>query len=1050
MHRTLTRPTAVAHVVAASLLTALAAVSTSPSARATTPAVINVPGSVSTIQGAIQAAAPGDTIVVQPGTYHERIDFIGKAVTLTSYSGAEGTVIDGDNAGTVVTFKSGEGAGSILRGFTVQHGNAIEAGGVLVRSASPRLENNVITANTGCLAGGIRVAGGAPTIAGNTITLNGPVCTGGGPLPGGVEFDGFDASGAVAKLVNNVISYNRGGNGAAVGVNGGNGLIQDNVIKGNVASDYGGAIYTQNGAAVQVVGNLIVQNSARSSGAIYSSPVYGGIGLDLVNNTIADNQQQYYATVFYSSFGDRTKLFNNIITAPSGSVAVGCDTSHNQPFPTFVSNDVFVPAGTAYEGCPAPNGAGNISADPVFIDTRNYQLSGRSPAVDAGYSSAPGIPALDLAGNPRWLGRAVDMGALELQQRGPIRCNATFPAVTLSRSIVVAANASCGLDHTTVRGDVTVGPGGYLDATGAKVDGDVRVGREGSLEADGMSIGGKVRASQAHAVLAYNGTTIGDGVAAEDTPRVYLMNATSGGGVSITSDTILASSHLLVCGTHVNGDVSVSGMSHQVIVGGPARGCAGNSVQGGLNLTGNNVDAELVVAGNHLGRKGIKLSRNLGNAPKTVAGNTATGGKVSCDQNDSPIFATGNMGFKQIDGQCATAGPPPPPPAAILVPLSQPTIQAGIAAATDGATVLVAPGLYPERVNFAGKAIRVASLGGADGTIVDGKRQGSVVTFNSGEGAASTLEGFTLRHGAADSGGGIMARFGSPTISNDIIIENAACNGGGVFGWGSSLHIETSRISNNTTDMPQCGGGYGGGIDIQGGNAARVTRSSIDGNVGDGILMNGPGAATFEDDAIMNNTGPGINAYNHDEASIVQNVIAGNRGGGAAFLVGSGDRGPFLVNNTIASNVGTGLLIAGFASQTEVVNNIVAAAPGDIGLRCAGDIPILDHNDAYVPGGAAYESCGAGAGQNGNRAVDPMFNSAIDFHLQPGSPLVGAGNPSAPLLPQQDFDGNPRVVAGAVSMGAFEPWRMVAESNPDEAVGGGRASQLGGRSGMAR
>jgi hypothetical protein len=70
--------------------------------------VIRVPTDRATIQQAIEAAANGDTVLVAPGIYRERIGFRGKTITVTSTGGAAATVIDGGGAGSVVTFVSGD------------------------------------------------------------------------------------------------------------------------------------------------------------------------------------------------------------------------------------------------------------------------------------------------------------------------------------------------------------------------------------------------------------------------------------------------------------------------------------------------------------------------------------------------------------------------------------------------------------------------------------------------------------------------------------------------------------------------------------------------------------------------------------------------------------------------------------------------------------------------------------------------------------------------------------------------------------------------------
>ena len=80
---------------------------------------IHVPDDYSAIQDAIKAAGEGDTIIVRPGTYMENIDFLGKAITLVSEKGTSVTVIDGNQAGRVVTCQSGEGADTVLEGFRI-------------------------------------------------------------------------------------------------------------------------------------------------------------------------------------------------------------------------------------------------------------------------------------------------------------------------------------------------------------------------------------------------------------------------------------------------------------------------------------------------------------------------------------------------------------------------------------------------------------------------------------------------------------------------------------------------------------------------------------------------------------------------------------------------------------------------------------------------------------------------------------------------------------------------------------------------------------------
>lgn len=156
--------------------------------------------------------------------------------------------------------------------------------------------------------------------------------------------------------------------------------------------------------------------------------------------------------------------------------------------------------------------------------------------------------------------------------------------------------------------------------------------------------------------------------------------------------------------------------------------------------------------------------------------------------------------------------------ATLNVPRDYNTIQEAINAAGSGDTVLVADGTYVENIDFDGKAITVKSVNGAASTIIDGNRNGSVVTFENSESASSVLDGFTITNGNGMPieykhpddyvGGGIHCKNSSPTITNCIISGNSAKAGGGIYCKNSSLTLADCTFSDNSVTWP----GHGGGI----------------------------------------------------------------------------------------------------------------------------------------------------------------------------------------------------------------------------------------------
>lgn len=125
-----------------------------------------------TIQSGIDAAAPGDTVLIAPGTYYENINFNGKAITVTSSDGPTVTILDGGQTAPAVLFTTEETRDSILSGLAIQHGGSpspsiLSRGGIYLQDSSPTIRNNLFTQNN-CWT--IYATHSAPLIQSNTIS----------------------------------------------------------------------------------------------------------------------------------------------------------------------------------------------------------------------------------------------------------------------------------------------------------------------------------------------------------------------------------------------------------------------------------------------------------------------------------------------------------------------------------------------------------------------------------------------------------------------------------------------------------------------------------------------------------------------------------------------------------------------------------------------------------------------------------------------------------------------------------------------------------------
>ncbi len=287
------------------------------------------------------------------------------------------------------------------------------------------------------------------------------------------------------------------------------------------------------------------------------------------------------------------------------------------------------------------------------------------------------------------------------------------------------------------------------------------------------------------------------------------------------------------------------------------------------------------------------------------------------------------------------------------------TIQEGINAAVSGDVVGVAAGTYFENVNL-GEGIQLI---GAErtSTIIDGGGLGTVVSMQN----ASLLRGFTIQHGSASFGAGIVTR-GSPTISHNIIRNNH--QGGG--GAGAAIHGNCSSPT--------------------------ITSNLITENTADTQFLSG--ALSF---------------VNCSSPYIANNVIWNNSGRGAINLTLPTGNSPMVINNTIFGNSGAGIKIDIRVDQSAVIvaNNIsIGNTTGiQVDFGSVDSLPTLIYNDVFN-NSVNYSGMSDITGTNGNVSVDPVFMD--EFHLAGNSPLVDAGSPT--IFPSSDFDGDSRPLDGDV------------------------------------
>ena len=298
-------------------------------------------------------------------------------------------------------------------------------------------------------------------------------------------------------------------------------------------------------------------------------------------------------------------------------------------------------------------------------------------------------------------------------------------------------------------------------------------------------------------------------------------------------------------------------------------------------------------------------------------------------------------------------------------------------------------------------------------TVLDGLDTGTVLTLATDQSADFTVEGLTLQNGVAiedggtaDGGGLLVVTKGNLTLTNNVFSANSAigievrANGGGLSISGADSVI----LTNNTFSANSAASGeanaHGGGVSISEAGSVILTNNVFSTN----SVVGGP-------DPEVEGNGGGV----HVVAPMV-----------------------ILTNNTVTANTasdkggGLWLQLVDVSDSADIDNNIIwgnsAARGADLFLDNDGDDDLLrstvnlfnNNFDQSVAG--TFLALVFAIDPSNLDNVDPLFVDAAsgDYHLQEGSPVINAGNNDAPSLPDEDKDGNPRMVGDVVDMGAFE------------------------------
>ena len=367
-----------------------------------------------TIQEGLDAAAPGDTVLVADGEYSGNgnwdISFRGKAITLQSANGRASCSIDGQGSHRAFNFANNETNESRVHGFTIKNGNAERGGGIYCVGCAPAIVDCTIRQCSAARGGGIYCEHAGPLIEGCDIYQN--------SSPNG---SGIRCEQNSSPLLTDCRIYD---NGTVTGSSGGGISCYDNSnptltrcsITINKAAK-GGGVFCQEYSSPTFANCIISGNEATDSGGgvwcyAFTNPVF-------TNCVIAGNRSVGGGGGIY--FKRSSPIITNCTFAGNIAPAGRALTSYSSTYPSNVvlsncilwdggseiaiseGSSVVVTYSNVQDGWSGAGGS-NIDDDPLFL---RYPDDGGD-----GWGDDPATPDADESVND-------DYGDLRLRVQSP-------------------------------------------------------------------------------------------------------------------------------------------------------------------------------------------------------------------------------------------------------------------------------------------------------------------------------------------------------------------------------------------------------------------------------------------------------------------------------------------------------------------------------------------------------------------------------------------------------------------------------------------------------